>query len=100
MAYFCRRNLYERRDPKMLRQSQQQRLLQRLSPQQIQIMKLLQVPTANLEERIKEELEENPALEYGEEGESTDDIYDDNTADTADEYGNEEGTDDVDLSED
>ncbi len=32
-------------------------------PQQIQLMKLLQVPTANLEERIKEELEENPALE-------------------------------------
>jgi hypothetical protein len=61
----------------MLRQSQQQRLLQRLSPQQIQIMKLLQVPTANLEERIKEELEENPALEYGEEGEANtdDDIY-------------------------
>ena len=61
----------------MLRQSQQQRLLQRLSPQQIQIMKLLQVPTANLEERIKEELEENPALEYGEEGESgaDDDLY-------------------------
>ena len=47
----------------MLRQSQQQRLLQKLSPQQIQLMKLLQVPTANLEERIKEELEENPALE-------------------------------------
>ena len=31
-------------------------------PQQIQLMKLLQVPTANLEERIKEEMEENPAL--------------------------------------
>ncbi len=47
----------------MLRQTQQQKLLQKLSPQQIQLMKLLQVPTANLEERIKEELEENPALE-------------------------------------
>ena len=47
----------------MLRQSNQQRLLQKLSPQQIQLMKLLQIPTANLEERIKEELEENPALE-------------------------------------
>jgi RNA polymerase sigma-54 factor len=47
--------------------SLQQRLLQKLSPQQIQLMKLLQVPTANLEERIKEELEENPALEQGEE---------------------------------
>ena len=37
-------------------------------PQQIQLMKLLQVPTANLEERIKEEMEENPALEQSEEG--------------------------------
>src|SRR5436853_4520334 len=46
-----------------LSQSLQQKLLQKLSPQQIQLMKLLQVPTANLEERIKEELEENPALE-------------------------------------
>ncbi|HKP31189.1 MAG TPA: RNA polymerase factor sigma-54 [Chitinophagaceae bacterium] len=50
-----------------LGQSLQQKLLQKLSPQQIQLMKLLQVPTANLEERIKEELEENPALEQGEE---------------------------------
>lgn len=48
----------------MLRQSTQQKLLQKLSPQQIQLMKLLQIPTANLEERIKEELEENPALEF------------------------------------
>ena len=39
-----------------LSQSFQQKLLQKLSPQQIQLMKLLQVPTANLEERIKEEL--------------------------------------------
>ena len=43
--------------------------MQKLSPQQIQLMKLLQVPTANLEERIKEELEENPALEVDEEKE-------------------------------
>jgi RNA polymerase sigma-54 factor len=50
-----------------LSQSLQQKLLQKLSPQQIQLMKLLQVPTANLEERIKEELEENPALEVTEE---------------------------------
>src|SRR3954447_11531830 len=46
-----------------LSQTLQQKLLQKLSPQQIQLMKLLQIPTANLEERIKEELEENPALE-------------------------------------
>jgi RNA polymerase sigma-54 factor len=51
-----------------LQQSLQQKMLQRLSPQQIQLMKLLQVPTAQLEERIKEELEENPALEQSEEG--------------------------------
>ena len=50
-----------------LSQTLQQKLLQKLSPQQIQLMKLLQVPTANLEERIKEELEENPALELDEE---------------------------------
>ena len=45
----------------------QQRLMQKLSPQQIQLMKLLQVPTANLEERIREEMEENPALELADE---------------------------------
>ncbi len=47
----------------MLKQSLQQRLLQKLSPQQIQFIKLLQVPTVALDARIKEELEENPALE-------------------------------------
>jgi RNA polymerase sigma-54 factor len=57
-----------------LSQSLQQKLLQKLSPQQIQLMKLLQVPTAHLEERIKEELEENPALEQGDE--SGDDEFD------------------------
>ena len=46
-----------------LGQSLHQRQLQRLSPQQIQLMKLLQIPTAQIEQRIKEELEENPALE-------------------------------------
>lgn len=49
----------------MLKQSLQQRLLQKLSPQQIQLMKLLQVPTVELEQRIKEEIEGNPALEEG-----------------------------------
>ena len=49
-----------------LSQSFQQKMLQKLSPQQIQLMKLLQVPTANLETRIKEEMEENPALELDE----------------------------------
>jgi RNA polymerase sigma-54 factor len=46
-----------------LGQSFQQRQLQRLSPQQIQLMKLLQIPSAQIEQRVKEELEENPALE-------------------------------------
>ena len=50
-----------------LSQGLQQKLLQKLSPQQIQFMKLLQVPTSQLEERIKEELEDNPALEQGNE---------------------------------
>jgi RNA polymerase sigma-54 factor len=50
-----------------LSQSLQQKQLLKLLPQQIQLMKLLQVPTANLEERIKEELEENPALEQSDE---------------------------------
>lgn len=57
----------------MLRQTQQQKLTQKLSPQQIQLMKLLQVPTANLEERIKDELESNPALDTG--SETHDDPY-------------------------
>ncbi len=62
----------------MLKQSLNLKLLQKLSPQQIQLMKLLQVPTANLEQRIKEELEANPALEEGDEnfeGFETDELY-------------------------
>jgi RNA polymerase sigma-54 factor len=49
----------------MLKQGLQQKLLLKLSPQQIQLIKLLQIPTDALEERIKEELEANPALEDG-----------------------------------
>ncbi|MDD2593480.1 MAG: RNA polymerase factor sigma-54 [Bacteroidales bacterium] len=47
----------------MLKQTQHLRLLQRLSPQQIQLMKLIQLPIAELEQRIKEELISNPALD-------------------------------------
>jgi RNA polymerase sigma-54 factor len=65
-----------------LSQSLQQKLLQKLSPQQIQLMKLLQVPTANLEERVKEELEENPALEMDEEG--SDDEFGEDSQDSID----------------
>ncbi len=53
----------------MLKQNLSQKMLQKLSPQQIQLMKLLQIPTATLEQRIKEELEANPALDEGEENE-------------------------------
>ncbi len=49
----------------MLKQRLQQKLLQKLSPQQIQIIKLLEIPTVQLEQRIKKELEENPVLEEG-----------------------------------
>ena len=64
-----------------LGQSLQQRQQLKFSPQQVQLMKLLQVPTANLEERIKEELEENPALEL-----SDDDKEDDLSLEIKDEY--------------
>jgi len=47
----------------MLNQRLQQKLLQKLSPQQILLMKLLQIPSVALEQRIKQEIEENPALE-------------------------------------
>lgn len=91
-----------------LSQSLQQKLLQKLSPQQIQLMKLLQVPTAHLEERIKEELEENPALEQGDE--NTDEDFDsdlngeaDNFSDDADSKEELDGSQDeyenIDISE-
>ncbi len=51
----------------MLKQKLQQKLLQKLSPQQIQMIKLLEIPTLQIEQRIKKELEENPALEEGSE---------------------------------
>ena len=58
----------------MLKQSLAQKLQQKLSPQQIQLMKLVQLPTQSLEARIKEELEENPALQEGRE--SSEDTFD------------------------
>lgn len=51
----------------MLKQKLQQKLLQKLSPQQIQVIKLLEIPTMQLEQRIKKEMEENPTLEEGSE---------------------------------
>lgn len=57
----------------MLKQTLQQKLQQKLSPQQIQLMKMLQIPTMELEQRIKEEMEINPALEEGSDEEVNDD---------------------------
>lgn len=76
----------------MLRQSLEQKLQQKLSPAQIQVIKMLEVPTLELEERIRQELEENPALEEGAEL-NEDDAYDD---DLNDDGGN---NDDMDLDE-
>lgn len=78
----------------MLKQSLQQKMLQKLSPQQIQLMKLLQVPTVALEQRIKEELESNPALEEGADIES-----DLDQEGLQDDLNEENKRDDFDLSE-
>ena len=71
----------------MLKQHLQFKLSQKLSPQQIQLMKLIQLPTIAFEQRLKQELEENPALEGGKEEsvnefddtfDNSDDDYNDN----------------------
>jgi RNA polymerase sigma-54 factor len=82
----------------MLKQSLQQKLLQKLSPLQIQTIKLLELPLMQLDQRIKEELEENPVLE---EEPNIDEINnDEETPDTEEEftltdYMNEEDGDDI-----
>ncbi len=68
----------------MLKQYLQFKLSQKLSPQQIQLMKLIQLPTQAFEQRLKQELEENPALESGKDEPETindefDDVYDADT---------------------
>ncbi len=63
----------------MLKQRLSQRLLQKLSPQQIQLIKLLEVPTIQMNQRIKKEIEENPALEEG--AQEMDNQADDNLPD-------------------
>jgi len=75
----------------MINQRLQQKLIQKLSPQQIQMIKLLEIPAMHLEERIKEEMEENPLLEEGRDetndSEDTDQQQnDDNTDLSIDEY--------------
>lgn len=85
----------------MLKQGLQQKLLQKLSPQQIQLMKLLQVPTVALEQRIKEELEVNPALEEGGDNDDQEEVSEDPFASANDGDGEEHGEqnrEDFDLS--
>ncbi|CAL2076401.1 RNA polymerase factor sigma-54 [Tenacibaculum dicentrarchi] len=81
----------------MLKQSLHYKLLQKLSPQQIQLMKLIQLPTQAFEERLKQEIEENPALDTGkEEPENFEDTLTD--ADS-DDYNNDEGTEKIDTQD-
>jgi RNA polymerase sigma-54 factor len=85
----------------MLKQYLQFKLSQKLSPQQIQLMKLIQLPTQAFEQRLKQEIEENPALETEKESvDEFDDAYDefDNSADEFDD--NETiGSDDINVDE-
>ncbi|HRZ41430.1 MAG TPA: RNA polymerase factor sigma-54 [Bacteroidales bacterium] len=85
----------------MLSQRLQQKLLQKLSPQQIQLMKLIQIPTVALEQRIKQEIEENPALEEAsEENEESQDEFGQDS-DNENEYDDEgdERLDDFDFED-
>ena len=82
----------------MQRLDLRQLLQQKLSPQQIQFIKLLQIPTAELEMRIKEELEVNPALEEGND-EPADDLYGDSDNDDYGDSDDDYGNDDIDLND-
>jgi RNA polymerase sigma-54 factor len=77
-----------------------QRLIQKLSPQQIQFIKLLQIPTIELNTRIEEELESNPALEEGRDKEEKSEESD-NEADDFDspEDNFEESYDDINIDD-
>ncbi|MHB1105887.1 MAG: RNA polymerase factor sigma-54 [Lutibacter sp.] len=85
----------------MLKQGLHFKLSQKLSPQQIQLMKLIQLPTQEFEQRLKQELEENPALEI--QDESAEDYDNSQLSDTYDEYddtGNESiNADDINIDE-
>lgn len=79
----------------MLKQSLNFKLLQKLSPQQIQLMKLIQLPTQAFEQKLEQELEENPALESGKE--TTDDYE---ISDEYDDSGNDSiNADDINIDE-
>jgi RNA polymerase sigma-54 factor len=89
----------------MLKQNLQQKLQQKLSPQQIQVIRLLEIPTLEMEERIKQELEENPALEEGNEDSYQDELpvndvlnSGDNEDFTLDDYKDEENIPDYKLT--
>ena len=82
----------------MLKQNMSFKLQQKLSPQQIQLMKMLQLPTVEMEQRIKEEMNENPALEEGEEGDSEEAAEE--SVESLDTDTDEKGeNDDIDLSD-
>ncbi len=84
----------------MLKHSLQFKLSQKLSPQQIQLMKLIQLPTQAFEQRLQEELVENPALENGKEETSELDDYNDSDDYDNDDYDNERiDTEDINIDE-
>ena len=81
----------------MLKQNLQQKLLQKLSPQQIQLMKLIQLPTQAFEERLKQEIEENPALDTGKEDS---DAFDDSLNNEYEDDGRDQiDTEDINIDE-
>jgi RNA polymerase sigma-54 factor len=82
----------------MLRLRQEQKLLQKLSPQQIQLMKLIQIPTMELDQRIKQELEENPVLEEGAD-DTDDDHFDDDFQDEYEEDTRTESEKEIDIDD-
>ncbi len=83
----------------MLKQSLQFKLSQKLSPQQIQLMKMIQLPTLAFEQRLQEELEENPALEENIKEENFEEDYTSNE-DDYDDYDNEQiDTQDINIDE-
>jgi RNA polymerase sigma-54 factor len=73
----------------MLKQNLSFKLSQKLSPQQIQLMKLIQLPTQAFEQRLKEEMVENPALETGKEEEFEADEFANEDYDDYDEFEND-----------
>ena len=80
----------------MLKQFLNFKLSQKLSPQQIQLMKLIQLPTQAFEQRLKEEMVENPALESGKEEEE---LYEKDEFDNNDEYDDYEGSENIETDE-